>query len=174
MIKEIRTIRDAAMEWVSRMDSIRTTMIEKLASFDPDDWHEITTPSCGDRVYVYELPDGCTEHGGEIANFLRDADVYLVNLDDGAAIEVAIDDFEVERYDAFPMWGTMWSFKESCDDDWLGHGGIELMSRCGFRVYESDEFGYFFGVDGAGYDFYEAHWIPLYKARGLRWHINEE
>ena len=37
-------------------------------------------------------------------------------------------------------------------------------------MYESGEFGYFFGIDGAGYDFYECHWIPLYKARGLQWH----
>ena len=44
------------------------------------------------------------------------------------------------------------------------------MSNCGFRIYESEEFGYFFGIDGAGYDFYESHWEPLYKARGLHWH----
>lgn len=45
------------------------------------------------------------------------------------------------------------------------------MADCGFRIYESDDFGgYIFGIDGAGYDFYDAHWIPLYKARGLRWH----
>ena len=24
-----------------------------------------------------------------------------------------------------------------------------------------------------GYDFYENHWIPLYKARGLQWHETE-
>lgn len=29
------------------------------------------------------------------------------------------------------------------------------------------------GIDGAGYDFYEAHWIPLYEARGLHWHEGE-
>ena len=44
------------------------------------------------------------------------------------------------------------------------------MSECGFRIFESEEFGYFFGIDGAGYDFYEQHWLPLYKARGLKWH----
>ena len=37
-------------------------------------------------------------------------------------------------------------------------------------MYKHEEFGYFFGIDGAGYDFYEAHWTPLYKARGLHWH----
>lgn len=45
-----------------------------------------------------------------------------------------------------------------------------MMSDCGFRVYQHEEWGFFFGIDGAGYDFYSEHWIPLYKRRGLRWH----
>ena len=48
------------------------------------------------------------------------------------------------------------------------------MADCGFRIYESEEFGYFFGIDGAGYSFYEEHWIPLYKQRGLQWHKTDE
>lgn len=69
------------------------------------------------------------------------------------------------------MWGTMWSFGDGCDDWWLEDGdGIRIMSECGFRIYEHEEFGYFFGIDGCGYDFYEAHWLPLYNARGLQWH----
>ena len=83
-------------------------------------------------------------------------------------------DFEINHDDYLPMWGTMWSFGDSCDDWWLEEdNGIELMSQCGFRIYESEEFGYFFGIDGAGYDFYAEHWIPLYKARGLQWHEME-
>ena len=78
---------------------------------------------------------------------------------------------ESEYYEPLPMWGTMWQFDDSCDGFWLEEkGGIKILAECGFRVFESDEFGYFFGIDGAGYDFYEEHWIPLYKARGLRWH----
>jgi hypothetical protein len=65
----------------------------------------------------------------------------------------------------------MWSFGDSADDYWLEEmDGIRIMSECGVRIFESEEFGYFFGIDGAGYDFYEASWIPLYKARGLQWH----
>ena len=44
------------------------------------------------------------------------------------------------------------------------------MADCGFRIYQSEDYGYVFGIDGAGYNFYEAHWIPLYKARGFQWH----
>lgn len=47
------------------------------------------------------------------------------------------------------------------------------MADCGFRIYEQEDYGYIFGIDGAGYDFYDEHWCPLYKARGLRWHDEE-
>lgn len=165
------TIEDAAREWVREMNAFPYDMIEKLMNADYDGWHEVTTPCRDDRVYVYDLPDGCEEHMGEIENCLVDADVYLIDLDDGTAVEVAKDDFEVDRDSCLPMWGTLWSFGDSADDYWLEElDGIEQMSKCGFRIYESDDFGYVFGIDGAGYDFYEAHWIPLYKARGLQWH----
>ena len=80
-----------------------------------------------------------------------------------------------EDADYLPMWGTMWSFGNAADDYWLEEkNGLELMAECGFRIYEQEDFGYLFGIDGAGYSFMEAHWIPLYKARGLRWHREEE
>ena len=80
---------------------------------------------------------------------------------------------ENARY--LPMWSTMWSFGNSADDSWLEKGdGLELMAECGFRIYEQEDFGYLFGIDGAGYSFMDEHWIPLYKARGLHWHREEE
>lgn len=75
-----------------------------------------------------------------------------------------------EEAEPLPMWGTMWSFEDKADDHWLENGGLKLMSQSGFRIYRSEEFGYFFGIDGAGYNFYDAHWTPLYEARGMRWH----
>ena len=122
-------------------------------------------------TYVYDLPDECDtlEHGGEIESI--DDETYRIELDDGTVVEVEVNDFDVERDDFLPMWGWLWQFGDSCDDWWLEEGdGVEKMSECGFRVYVHDEFGYFFGIDGAGYDFYEAHWEPLYNARGLKWH----
>ena len=84
--------------------------------------------------------------------------------------EVTVFNENDEPDDVLPMWGTMWSFGDSCDDWWLEKGdGIQKMSECGFRIYYHEEWGWFFGIDGAGYDFYSEHWIPLYKARGLKW-----
>lgn len=172
MRREGMTIREAAQEWVREFNAIDQGMIQKLMEVSPEDWTEVTRPHCGDRVYVYDPPED--EHRGEVENCLEKADVYLINLDDGNTVEIGEEDFEVERDDSLPMWGTMWSFGDSCDDWWLEEDdGIQIMSSCGFRIFHSEEFGWFFGIDGAGYDFYEAHWIPLYKKRGLKWHDPE-
>lgn len=173
MVREYHTINDAAHLWVGEFNAIDRGMIEKLMQLDADDWNEVTIPSGGDRVYVLNLPDDVEteENWGEIQSYDEESDLYCVKLDDGKLVSVEACDFEVERDDWLPMWGTMWSFGDSADDWWLTDDcGIRTMSECGFRIFESEEFGFFFGIDGAGYDFYEAHWIPLYKARGLRWH----
>lgn len=161
------TIKDATERWVHEMNAIPQGMIEKLMNIGDEDIHEVTEPTVGDRVYCYQP---LSEHCGVIENIYEDGQ-YHIQLDNDSWTDAERDDFEVEYDDALPMWGTMWSFGDSADDWWLEErNGIEIMSKCGFRIYESDEFGYFFGIDGAGYNFYDAHWIPLYKARGLQWH----
>lgn len=173
MLKEGMTILDAAQRWVGQFNAIPTGMVEKLMRQSRDEWREITLPSRADRVYVNKFPpQGCKRYGeGELVKVFRDKDVYQIRLDDGRVIEAAGQDVEPMYDDIVPMWGTMWSFGERMDDDWLmAPGALRAMSDCGFRIFESDEFGYFFGIDGAGYDFYEQHWEPLYRARGLEWH----
>lgn len=166
MRKQGMTINDAAHEWVREFNAIPQGMISELMKHDIDSWHELTTKSVGDRVYCYESGEY-----GEIEIYNVETEKHTVALDNGEKVEVDESDMELEYYDGLPMWGTMWSFGDSADDWWLEEDeGIRIMSNCGFRIYEHEEFGYFFGIDGAGYDFYEAHWIPLYKARGLKWH----
>ena len=99
------------------------------------------------------------------------AKLMQVEPDDWHEVTRHVVDNEVKYNDELPMWGTMWSFGDRCDELWLDEkDGITAMSQCGFRIFKSFEFGYFFGIDGVGYDFYEAHWLPLYEARGLMWH----
>ena len=171
MIRKGMTIREAAEAWVTTFNAIQQGMIERLMLHDYDDWHEVTVPIAGDQVYVYELPENIEtlEYEGEIISFDKESKLYCIMLYDGTQISIAEDCFEV-KYDAsLPMWGTMWSFRDGCDDWWLEKGdGIQIMSECGFRVYESDEFGYFFGIDGCGYDFYESHWISCQRTSVAR------
>ena len=166
MRRQGMTINDAAHEWVREFNAIPQGIIAELMRHDIDSWREVTKKSVSDRVYCYEHSEY-----GEITAYDGETEMFIVDLDNGEQVQVDESEMEHEYYDGLPMWGTMWSFGDSADDWWLSDGdGIKIMSQCGFRIYEHEEFGYFFGIDGAGYDFYEAHWIPLYKARGLRWH----
>lgn len=182
MIREIHTIKEAAKEWVREMNAFPYSMIEKLVYDNIDDWYEVTVPSSGDRVYMCNFPEldvegkeyNTDDNCGTIQDYNEEEKIYTIELDNGAIIECSEEDFEVDRNSFLPMWGTLWSFGDGCDDYWLeNEDGIRKMSECGFRVYCHDEWGYFFGLDGAGYDFYGEHWIPLYKTRGLQWHDTE-
>ena len=86
---------------------------------------------------------------------------------------VEITPTNIDNFDDFlPIWGSLWSFDNGADIAWLeDEKNLKAMADCGFRIYEHEDYGYIFGIDGAGYDFFEAHWIPLYKARGLQWHL---
>lgn len=97
-------------------------------------------------------------------------------------VDIDIDEWQIHysedengyAYSTFPTWGTVWSFGDSMDDYWLEEkDGIKQMTDLGFIVLEHDEYGYWFGVDAGGFDFYEGFWIPLYEARGLQWHESE-
>lgn len=163
---KFKTIKDATGLFVREMNAIDQDVIATLMKVNADDWQEVTMPCIGDRVYVYDKGEG------EVVEI--NGDTYMVDFYD-EVMNYHLDELEVLHYDGLPMWGTMWSFGDSIDEWWLENkNGLKLMSECGFRIYHSEKYGYFFGIDGAGYDFYEAHWIPLYKARGLKWHENDD
>ena len=145
-------------------------IIDKLLEGNSEELQEITPPSVGNRVFVFNSP--ADEDTGEIIE--RNKDIYTIKLDDGTACVLEAGDFEVQHDEFLPMWGTMWAFGDSIDNWWLEDGGLQIMADCGFRIYEQEDYDYIFGIDGAGYSFYEEHWIPLYKARGLKWHKEED
>ena len=170
------TIREATEAWVNGFNAIPTEMIGQLVENYPDEWEEITDPVIGDEVYVYNLDDewDTSEHHGIISNMTKPDGIYLITLDDGVSIQIGKENFDIERGELLPMWGTMWSFGSNVDNWWLEEGnGVQKMSECGFHVYYHEKFGYFFSINGYGYSFMDEHFIPLYKARGLHWHKEE-
>ena len=85
-------------------------------------------------------------------------------------LEITPHDEDDEDFEyGLPMWSTMWAFGLRIDEDWAREN-LEEIGKCGFKIFESEDYGIVIGIDGAGYDFYEDHWIPLYDARGLKWH----
>ena len=74
-----------------------------------------------------------------------------------------------DDYKYFPMWRTMWTLHSS-DANWIREN-LDLVEHLGivvFEHYEDNEI--YIGINGAGYDFYENHWIPLYLEIGFEWH----
>ena len=164
MIKNQMDILDATRHWVHGFDAFPQSMLSLIIEQNPDAWSEVTLPAVGDSVFVYES----SEHGEIVA---RNDSSYTTSLNNSCTITLTSDDFEVCYDYSLPIWGTLWAFDDSIDIAWLDTDiGLASMSDCGFRIFHHEDFGYFFGIDGAGYDFYSEHWIPLYLARGLHWH----
>jgi len=70
-------------------------------------------------------------------------------------------------------WGWLFHPSQSFEEDRIRADPEGCAKACQVLVYDSDETGILVGVDGAGYDFYEAHWIPLYEWFGYKWHEEE-
>ena len=172
-----KTYREAAQAWVNQFNAIPNGLIEKLVRNDPEEVREITPPGVGDHVYIY-TGEHSEEYGEIVDSSQSDDDMYVIELDgSGEKIMLRTDEFDVEHDGFLPMWGWVWTFGDHIDEEWangeyLG-SHLQEMADCGLRIYEQEDLGIFFGIDGCGYDFYESHWIPLYKARGLQWHSKE-
>ena len=157
MVNKEQAIMKACREWVGEFNSIPQSLMEK--AYGGDKYFEGLR-----RVSPYEVR--CVDCDHEFYSDYYDPYDEVCPECEGVDIESAVYEDPV-----LPMWGTMWTFGDSCDDYWLeDKDGLQKMAECGVIVYECDEVGYVFGIHGAGYSFYDSHWIPLYKKRGLEWH----
>jgi len=148
MKEQEQKIRTACERWVREYFSdIPGALIERAYKDSPDDLQLLAGGSCVECDAGYGDPheEGCA--------FLTDPK--------NATYRAVY---------AWPAgWGWLWMPTESLDGDWIRENA-GAVAKLGFLVYDSDETGILLGIDGGGYNFYDAHWIPLYKARGLKWH----
>ena len=165
------TIKQATEQWVNGFNAIPQDLLMKAYGDDLGELYEVTPLKASDNVYIYPL--NCA---GEVVsvNYEDQTAIVAVDYNHDNTQEYSFDDICSEPESYLPMWSTMWTFGDQCDRNWLENGGLQLMAECGFRIYECDELGYVFGIDGCGYSFYNEHWIPLYEARGLKWHDESE
>lgn len=188
------TIKEATQAWVNGMNAIPQPLLEKAyPHMDEDGLYEITpTPmkwecdTCGEEFSNEEIvelqekehinkydniicPSCFEKEKAEFEDGNEDEDEEF-SLDDCTSYIEEVEDYDNREY-GLPMWGWLWN-PESIDEEWI-LDNKEKVAECGFRIYESDEVGVLLGIDGAGYDFYDSHWIPLYKARGLKWHKSQ-
>ena len=91
---------------------------------------------------------------------------------------------------AMPMYGYLFLIDDKSVDEVVGRKLAEFdfgtdverqqLIDCGWRVIRST--GLFalpldgrilIGIDGVGYDFFQAHWEPLYDFLGYKWHLDD-
>lgn len=157
-----KEIMDRVYKWVNTdFIPVPQSVVKKLLGLDLGDITDITPPAIGDRVYVFGSKN---DEDGEIVEISKNRETYKVKLYRvGEVIELEDGDFTVVRDSYLPMWGTMWAFRYSSDNEIYFDGkDLEKFSDCGFRIYTSEDYGVIIGIDGAGYDFFEQHWYPLY------------
>ena len=115
------TIKEACQLWVERdMNQVPMSVVEKLMQVsDYSDITEITPPAEYDHISIF-----AGDYAGEDGEIVRNVgdDEYIVQLDSSKypdPVTAFSDEFDVERDDGLPMWGTMWEFKSICDEEWL-------------------------------------------------------
>lgn len=114
------------------------------------------------RVTLNPIKDATEKWVASFSSIPREMIRRLMKYEPDEWNEVTVSQKELYNADELPIWGTMWSMGNSLDESWLNSKtGLNAISKCGFRIFEHKDFGYFFGIDGAGYDFYEEHWIPV-------------
>jgi hypothetical protein len=158
---------EAVKYWVRGFNAIERGLMDCIANNNIDDIIELTPVTEGNEVWSNDLQNMAT-----VVKIDKDNNKAILNYNN-EEVETNLDEISLEQESFYPMWDTMWTFEEGLDENWA-MDNLELMAECGFRVYEYQPTGtLYFGIDGCGYDFYEAHWNKLYKARGLHWHTEK-
>jgi len=106
--------------------------------------------------YFTEWPDFC-----ERFSFCEVTDNY------------GFDEEETYQYSEPPMWSTWFVPNDWLDQKWIEDNEEEI-ANLGFTIIKLDEEIFALGINAAGFDFYEAYWIPLYRLRGFEWHDEPE
>lgn len=132
-------------------------LIEKAYSFSEGEIEQLTPyiPYEGDEVMNVQT---CEE--GTIVEIKEETVMVEV---DGEEEEWDIDLIDgIDRFSGLPMWNILWrannlfSYRFILDN-------LEAVAEAGFEIYQTED-DIYIGINGAGYDFYEAHWLPLYRA----------
>lgn len=148
-------------EVVKRMDSdFNEIQLENLKTINESWFEDVVTT----EPNLTDLKD----YFGE----LDKSDMEFEEAHDEDEIKEAKD--ELRRDQEEIMWGTVFEAKSQSLADKILENSDKIISDAGLTIVDmsrSDDEGryataVFLGVNGAGYDFYEQHWIPLYRILG--------
>ena len=100
----------------------------------------------------------------------------LYNYNKKSMTEDELEDAKMEMMDTQRevMWGTLFEAKNKFVAEDIIDNADSIITDAGFTIIDLSrenegeyETGVFLGVNGMGYDFFDAHWIPLYKILGV-------
>ena len=101
---------------------------------------------------------------------------YIINgYDVKEMSESEIEDAKYELMDQQReiMWSTIFEAKDNHLAEKIVENSDDLISKAGLTIIDNRhnnegeyQTGVFIGINGAGYDFYQQHWIPMYKIFG--------
>jgi hypothetical protein len=133
---------------------------------------EIMNPS--DKIITKEFfNNGYSDLATELESYNELNDMELTEdnyLDDSDFIQVITENSEFENYrygdfesNNYPMWNTVWR----CEGFYIesDYCNVDKLYDLGIGVIDHES-GYYLFISGAGYSFYQAHWIPLFKMLG--------
>lgn len=158
-------IKEATQRWITRdfskipLELIKKACYDGQTTFGED--IEILAPTIEDYVFSTKKQGGSCDH----------KDIQYCS--DCSKEDDCINELQ-EEYDndvpILPMWGTVFVPDDPFDKKWIEQNANKV-AECGIILYRIDELDLvYLGINGAGYDFYQSHWIPLYNARGFLWH----
>lgn len=182
-----RHLRDAARHLVEQMSSIEGEHVGRLIGAEIYGEGSGPVPMWGTMFRVVDPVDR-----RKIADLLKpiipgeDEQEDLVSLIEEYGLEIDLTDHgdpcgECEECEANIQCRDL-----DIDGESLHDAIIEAMQEGCFEAEGFHSAGYqkfhgiygieikgdlYLGIDGAGYDFYESHWIPLYKTLGYSWHL---
>lgn len=142
MLKSL-TIKEATKLWIERdMIEIPLSVVQKLQEYaNYNDFNEITPIITGDTVFCCKY-----QTYGEVIDIVaneKGIEIIKIELQNGEIFETSRMTLLKEYDDILPMWGSMWSFKSIFDQEWLNDDDNKLlMTKCGFRIYDSEDYGY--------------------------------
>jgi hypothetical protein len=176
---EQTAIENAARRLVNGFSSIPADWALRVAEYiDGDEcvplpmWGTLfkVEDSCDERK-IRELMRPIGPHGCETIEDLIDfveEEGLSIDLAPLRALADAADDDSADLEDLQREVSDAWG-ENGTEDYWLSAAGWENVGDTGIIARKFD--GHLLlGINGAGYDFYESHWISLYQALGYKWH----
>lgn len=136
-------------------------ILDKTERWLKDYWlYDIQNQNKQDLIDSYIQENNLSKKESKAFKNLSDDEIlehedFIEWLKEQREFESYLDD---KRDDNYPMWNTLFEFRHQPSQEQIDI----LMDSNLVVIEESDYFNVTIGVAGAGYDFYDAHWIPLY------------